>query len=71
MTEEKEKLKIRNMFSTMVSSSVLSYMDENPESFSLSGSKMAATIMFSDVAGFTTISEGLSPAKLVLLLNKY
>lgn len=70
-SEEKEKFKIRNMFSTMVSSSVLDYMETNPESFSLSGSKMSATMMFSDVAGFTTISEGLTPEKLVLLLNKY
>ena len=70
-SEEKEKFKIRNMFSTMVSSSVLDYMEEHPESFSLSGSKMSATIMFSDVAGFTSISEGLTPEQLVLLLNKY
>ena len=70
-SEEKEKFKIRNMFSTMVSSSVLDYMEEHPESFSLSGSKMSATMMFSDVAGFTTISEGLTPEQLVLLLNKY
>ena len=32
---------------------------------------MPATIMFSDVAGFTSISEGLAPEKLVQLLNKY
>ncbi|MCM8539439.1 MAG: CHASE2 domain-containing protein [Lentisphaeraceae bacterium] len=70
-SEEKEKFKIRNMFSTMVSSSVLDYMESNPGSFSLSGSKMSATIMFSDVAGFTTISEGLNPEQLVQLLNKY
>jgi adenylate cyclase len=71
VTEEKEKIRIRAMFSTMVSSSVLDYMESNPGSFSLSGSRMPATIMFSDVAGFTTISEGLTPEKLVLLLNKY
>ena len=70
-SEEKEKYKIRNMFSTMVSSSVLDYMESNPDSFRLTGSKMSATMMFSDVAGFTTISEGLTPEKLVLLLNKY
>lgn len=70
-TEEKEKALIRKMFSTMVSEDVLTYMDENPESFSLSGQRAHATMMFSDVAGFTSISEGLSPEKLVLLLNKY
>lgn len=70
-SEEKEKYKIRNMFSTMVSSSVLDYMESNPDSFRLTGSRMSATMMFSDVAGFTSISEGLPPEKLVLLLNKY
>ena len=70
-TEEREKALIRKMFSTMVSEDVLTYMDENPESFSLSGQRAHATMMFSDVAGFTSISEGLSPEKLVQLLNRY
>ena len=71
ITEEREKNKIKGMFSTMVSGEVLDYMEKNPESFSLSGKRVNATMMFSDVAGFTTISEGLSPEKLVDLLNKY
>ncbi|MCM8530862.1 MAG: CHASE2 domain-containing protein [Lentisphaeraceae bacterium] len=70
-TQDKERAKIRKMFSTMVSSSVLEYMDENPDKFSLSGQRLNSTIMFSDVAGFTSISEGLSPEKLVQLLNEY
>lgn len=70
-TQDKEKAKIRKMFSTMVSSSVLKYMDENPDKFSLSGQRLNASIMFSDVAGFTSISEGLTPEKLVQLLNEY
>ena len=70
-SEEKEKHKIRNMFSTMVSPSVLEFMETNPESFSLTGSRVNATMMFSDVAGFTSISESLSPEKLVQLLNRY
>ena len=69
--EERDKNKIKGMFSTMVSGEVLDYMEKNPESFSLSGKRVNATMMFSDVAGFTTISEGLSPEKLVELLNKY
>ncbi|NQZ60172.1 MAG: CHASE2 domain-containing protein, partial [Lentisphaeraceae bacterium] len=69
--EEKEKAKIRNMFATMVSAKVLTYMDRNPDSFSLKGHKAQATIMFSDVAGFTSISEDLNPPRLVQLLNEY
>ena len=70
-SEEKEKKKIRGMFSTMVSGQVLEYLEDNPESFSLAGRKAEATMFFSDVAGFTSISESLSPEKLVELLNRY
>ena len=70
-SEVKEKKKIRGMFSTMVSGEILRYLENNPESFSLAGCKMEATMFFSDVAGFTTISESLSPEKLVVLLNRY
>ncbi|MEN9359933.1 MAG: hypothetical protein RL095_1468 [Verrucomicrobiota bacterium] len=71
LSEEREKIKIRKMFATMVSPEVLHHMEANPESFSLSGQRTEATMMFSDVAGFTTISEALGPDKLVDLLNKY
>lgn len=70
-SEEREKKRIRSMFSTMVSSEVLTYMEEHPESFSLAGERRETTIFFSDVAGFTTISESLPPARLVELLNRY
>ena len=70
-SEVKEKKKIRGMFSTMVSGEVLEYLENNPQSFSLAGSRMEATMFFSDIAGFTTISESLSPEKLVDLLNRY
>ena len=71
LTEARERQQTRRMFSTMVSGDVLRYMDENPESFSLAGEEREATVMFSDVAGFTTISESLSAEDLVQLLNAY
>ncbi|NOY79585.1 MAG: adenylate/guanylate cyclase domain-containing protein [Kiritimatiellaeota bacterium] len=70
-TEEAARKNVRQMFSTMVSPQVLTYLEENPESFSLTGHRVEATIMFSDVAGFTTISERLSPEELTRLLNEY
>jgi adenylate cyclase len=70
-TEQKEKKKVRGMFSTMVSDNVLTYMESNAGSFSLSGEMREASILFSDVAGFTTISESLTPEQLVGLLNDY
>ncbi len=70
-TEEREKRHIRGMFSTMVSGDVLKYLEDNPGSFSLAGQRAEATMFFSDVAGFTSISESLTPDKLVELLNAY
>ncbi len=69
--EERQKMRVRNMFGTMVSQDVLSYLENNPESFSLTGHRTEATMMFSDVAGFTTISENLEPERLSELLNRY
>ncbi|MEI6970717.1 MAG: adenylate/guanylate cyclase domain-containing protein [bacterium] len=69
--EERQKKMVRDMFSTMVSSGVLHYLENNPESFSLTGKKVDATMFFSDIAGFTTISESLQPERLSDLLNRY
>jgi len=69
--EELQKKRVRDMFGTMVSEKVLHFLENNPGSFSLSGQKKEATMFFSDIAGFTTISESLTPEKLSTLLNRY
>lgn len=70
LVEQKGREEIRKQFSTMVSASVLRYMEEHPESFSRH-EKREATMFFSDVAKFTTISEKLAPEKLSKILNDY
>lgn len=70
-TEERAKRKIRNMFSTMVSDKILTYLEENPESFSLQGYNVETTVFFSDIADFSGISEHLSPERLTKFLNSY
>ncbi len=70
-TEEKEKRKIRNMFKTYTSPKVLKYLEANPETFSLKGEKRKATVYFSDIANFTSVSEQLSAEQLTTLLNDY
>lgn len=69
--EESGRQQIRSMFGTMVSPDVLKFLEENPDSFSLTGHRTEATMFFSDVAGFTTISESLEPEQLATLLNRY
>ncbi len=67
----KERKKVRQMFSTMVSPDVLRIMESNPKGLSLSGELREATMFSSDVAGFTTISEGVTSEELANILNIY
>ncbi|MBI4025280.1 MAG: adenylate/guanylate cyclase domain-containing protein [Verrucomicrobia bacterium] len=67
--EQKGRIEIRKKFSAMVSGRVLQYMEDHPER--LSGERREATMFFSDVAGFTSISEKLSPEQLSQILNDY
>ncbi|NCY20513.1 adenylate/guanylate cyclase domain-containing protein [bacterium] len=69
--EQRAKRRVSGMFSTMVSPEVLTYMQEDPDRFRLTGEKKTATIFFSDLAGFTTISESVSAEDLAKILNRY
>ena len=69
--EQREKRRVSGMFSTMVSPEVLSYMQADPDRFRLTGEKKMVSIFFSDLAGFTTISESVSAEDLAKILNRY
>ena len=71
LTEEENVKFIRNTFSKFVSQDVVEELLANPDAISLGGSKKEVTVFFSDVRGFTTISEKLGPEELVKLLNDY
>lgn len=71
ITEEREKKKIKGAFSFYVSSSVVNEMLKDPQKLKLGGDKKELSVLFSDIRGFTTISEGLTPEQLVQLLNEY
>jgi adenylate cyclase len=46
-------------------------MAEDPEKYSMAGKKETLTVLFSDVVGFTSISERLSPQDLAAFINDY
>jgi adenylate cyclase len=46
-------------------------MLKSPDKLKLGGDKKDFSVLFSDIRGFTTISEGLTPEDLVHLLNEY
>ena len=69
--EERQRKWVRNLFQTMVSDRVLLYLEQNPDSFSLSGRKLEATVLFADLANFTTLSENMPPEQVSRLLNHF
>ena len=68
---EKEKHFIRTAFSTYVSGDVVKEIIADPSRLQLGGTKRHMTAIFTDVKGFSTISEKLDPEELVSLLNRY
>lgn len=71
MTEEREKRKIGKAFSHYVSPSLVNEIIKDPKKLVLGGEEKRLSVLFSDIRGFTTISEGLKPQVLVKLMNDY
>ena len=70
-TEEKTRKWITSVFGKYVSPVVIDTLIKNPDMINLGGEKRNITIFFSDIRGFTSISERLEPEELVHLLNEY
>ncbi|NQZ00145.1 MAG: CHASE2 domain-containing protein [Bdellovibrionales bacterium] len=70
-TEERGKKELKQTFQKYVSPAVVDEILSDPENIELGGKKMNMTVFFSDVRGFTTISEQLDPRALSDLLNFY
>ncbi len=69
--EEKKARDIRKMFSSYVSPKIVEAIISHPEKAVLGGEKKTVTVLFSDLVGFTSISERNDPEKVVGLLNEY
>lgn len=68
--ERAERARITRRFRSYVDPALVNYVIEHPEQTQLSGQQKELTVVFTDLAGFTTISEKLGPAT-VPLLNEY
>lgn len=71
LMESKEKGFIKNAFGQYLSKDVINNILDDPSQLSLGGEEKELTAVFTDVKGFSTISEQLTPTQLVALLNKY
>jgi class 3 adenylate cyclase/CHASE2 domain-containing sensor protein len=69
--ERQQRQFIQGAFSRYVSPIVVEQLVDNPESLSISGERRELTFIFTDIAGFTTLSEKLSAEKLSEVLNAY
>ncbi len=69
LTERKRLEAQRKLFERMVSPAVIQQLD--PNSLALGGKRIDITVLFADIRGFTSFSEGQSPEQLVSVLNRY
>jgi len=70
-TEGRHKRQIREMFSKYVAPEYVAQLAEDPSKIALGGRRAELTILFSDIRGFTSISEKLEPHQVIEFLNEY
>ena len=69
--ERARKREIQGWFGTYVSPAVVNRLIQDPDSLKLGGERRELTVFFSDLAGFTTLSEKMPPDRLVTLVNTF
>lgn len=69
--EGREKRKMKRLFGQYVSRDVYDQLVANPDLARLGGQRRQMTVLFSDIRGFTTVSERGQPEEIVHLLNEY
>jgi adenylate cyclase len=71
VTEQVRRKELTRAFSLYVTPQVVAQLIDHPERLSLQGELRNITIMFTDLAGFTSFSEQLSPEQVTQLLNRH
>jgi adenylate cyclase len=71
LTTDREKSRLRGAFQYYLNESVMEQMLRHPEKLKLGGEKRELTVLFSDIRGFTTLSERMQPEALVKFINSY
>ena len=69
--ETRGKRQLARLFGQYIPPELVDEMDKAPEEVSLAGESREMTVLFSDVRGFTSISENLEPSELTRLMNAF
>jgi class 3 adenylate cyclase len=68
---DKDKRQLRRVFSNYLAPQILTEILKDPGKADLGGNKKEITVLFSDIRGFTTLSESRSPEEVVQFLNEF
>ncbi len=71
LTEGQKKRQIKAIFSRYLHEDVIDLLMQDPERVDLEGTELVATVLFTDLQGFTTFAEDKSPKTLIAVLNRY
>lgn len=69
--ESRQKRRMNRFFGQYIPVELVKELDQSNQEISLSGESRDMSVLFSDVRGFTTISEGLAPKELTQLMNEF
>ena len=69
--ERRQRQFIRNAFGRYVQGEVIAQIMRDPAQLELGGQQRELSVMFSDLAGFTSMSEAMTPHELVAFMNEY
>jgi len=71
LTEGQKKRQIKAIFSRYLHEDVIDLLMKDPERVDLEGTELIATVLFTDLQGFTTFAEDKQPKTLIAVLNRY
>jgi adenylate cyclase len=71
VAEEQERVRLRRTFESYVAPTVVQEIMKHPDNLRLGGERRELTILFTDIRGFTTLSENLAPEELVTVLHDF